>query len=61
MVELNKPVLIVISRYRGFSEWGEILGSDGNVNETAYLCDFAIKNIVAGYIIDELTLQYVCI
>ncbi|XP_022160811.1 uncharacterized protein LOC111026927 [Myzus persicae] len=53
--DLNKPVVVMLRRSYRYTDWGTILSPDGNANDTKVLCDFAIKNHVAGFIVTGLT------
>jgi len=61
VVDLSKPVLLVLQRGGMYTDWSIILGPDGNAKETKILCDFAMKNHVSGFIVDDLTPNCVCI
>lgn len=61
MTDLNKPVLVLLSRVCAYDEWIKILSSDGNAHDTKVLCDFAIKHNVQGYILDTLSPDMVCV
>ncbi|KAL4090889.1 hypothetical protein QTP88_025648 [Uroleucon formosanum] len=52
---LNKPVLLTLARDNGYSDWGQVLGPDGHTKEVDVLCDFALKNNIAGYLIEGLS------
>ncbi|KAE9521531.1 hypothetical protein AGLY_018057 [Aphis glycines] len=55
VTDLNKPVLVLMSRVNAYIDWIKILGPDGNFNETKILCDFAKKHNIQGYILDTLS------
>jgi len=55
VTDLNKPVLVLMSRVNAYLDWIKILGPDGNYNETKVLCDFAKKHNIQGYILDTLS------
>lgn len=55
VVDLNKPVLLALDREDAYTDWGIILGPDGNAKDAKVLCDFATKNNVSGFIVENLT------
>lgn len=55
VTDLNKPVLVSLSRVYGYTEWIKILGPDGNDNDTKVLCEFAKNHNVQGYVLDTLS------
>jgi len=61
VTDLQKPVLVLLSRVYAYTEWIKILGPDGNDNETKVLCEFAKKHNVQGYILDTLCPDMVCV
>ncbi|CAH1735939.1 unnamed protein product [Aphis gossypii] len=57
LTELNKPVIVTLSRGNLFSGWVKVLTPDGNTKETNMLCEFAKKHKIQGYILKSLTPQ----
>ncbi|KAL4090882.1 hypothetical protein QTP88_025644 [Uroleucon formosanum] len=58
VTDLNKPVIVTLARDNGYSDWGQVLGPDGNKNDVEVLCAFATQNNIAGYLIEGLTINY---
>jgi len=61
VTDLNKPVILTLSRELYYSDWGLILGPDGNSKDVKVLCDFAKENKIAGYLIEVIASSCVCI
>jgi len=61
VTDLNKPVVVTISREGLYNDWGLILGPDGNAKDVKVLCDFAKATKIAGYLLEGLTPDCVCI
>ncbi|XP_060852996.1 uncharacterized protein LOC132930904 [Rhopalosiphum padi] len=57
VTDLNKPVILTISREQLYLDWIKILKPDGNAKDTKVLCDFALKHNVQGYILNSITPQ----
>ncbi|XP_003246661.1 uncharacterized protein LOC100574284 isoform X1 [Acyrthosiphon pisum] len=55
VTDLNKPVIVTLSREGFYTDWGIILGPDGNAKDAKVLCDFAKENKIAGYLLEGLT------
>lgn len=54
VTDLNKPVILQLTRNNRYSDWGYILGPNGNDKEAKILCDFASANKIAGFLVDNL-------
>ncbi|CAI6363098.1 unnamed protein product [Macrosiphum euphorbiae] len=55
VTDLNKPVVVTITREDAYNDWGVTLGPDGNAKEVKVLCDFAKATKIAGYLLEGLT------
>ncbi|XP_060852032.1 uncharacterized protein LOC132930276 [Rhopalosiphum padi] len=51
VTDLNKPVIVTLSRDNDYPDWSKILTPDGNADDTKVLCDFASSHNVAGYLL----------
>ncbi|KAF0748700.1 Uncharacterized protein FWK35_00019818 [Aphis craccivora] len=62
-VDLQKPVLALLSRVYAYTEWIIILGPDGNDNDTKVLCEFSKKHnilLTSNFESGDLRLAIIC-